>query len=46
MTSPREFLKPDVVSRLKNMQLRARMVVEGFFAGLHQSPYHGFSVVF
>jgi len=46
MTSPREFLKPDVVSRLKNMQLRARMVVEGFFAGLHQSPYHGFSVEF
>jgi len=46
MPSPRDFLKPDVVSRLKNMQLRARMVVEGFVAGLHQSPYHGFSVEF
>ncbi|MFH1011830.1 MAG: DUF58 domain-containing protein [bacterium] len=46
MPSARDFLKPDVVSRLKNMQLRARMVVEGFFVGLHQSPYHGFSVEF
>ncbi len=46
MASTREYLKPDVVSRLKNMQLRARMVVEGFVAGLHQSPYHGFSVEF
>jgi len=46
MPAPRDFLRPDVVSRLKNMQLRARMVVEGFVAGLHQSPYHGFSVEF
>ena len=28
------------------MQLRARMVVEGFMVGLHKSPYHGFSVEF
>ena len=28
------------------MQLRARMVVEGFIVGLHKSPYHGFSVEF
>jgi uncharacterized protein (DUF58 family) len=28
------------------MELRARMVVEGFIAGLHRSPYHGFSVEF
>ncbi len=46
MPVARDFLKPDVVSRLKNMQLRARLVVEGFVAGLHQSPYHGFSVEF
>ncbi len=31
---------------MKNMQLRARLVVEGFIAGLHKSPYHGFSVEF
>ena len=28
------------------MELRARLVVEGFIAGLHRSPYHGFSVEF
>lgn len=42
----RKYLKPEVVSRLKNMSLRARLVVEGFITGLHRSPYHGFSVEF
>ncbi|NOY76402.1 MAG: DUF58 domain-containing protein [Calditrichaeota bacterium] len=42
----RKFLHPDVVSRLSNMNLRARLVVEGFIIGLHRSPYHGFSVEF
>ena len=40
------YLEPMVVSRLKNMELRARLVVEGFITGLHKSPYHGFSVEF
>jgi uncharacterized protein (DUF58 family) len=42
----KRFLKPDVISRLKGMELKARLVVEGFMAGLHRSPYHGFSVEF
>ena len=42
----RQYLKPHVVSKLANMELRARLVVEGFITGLHQSPYHGFSVEF
>lgn len=42
----RKYLQPDTVSKLKGMELRARMVVEGFIAGLHKSPYHGFSVEF
>jgi len=42
----KKYLKPEVVSRLKNMKLRARLVVEGFITGLHRSPYHGFSVEF
>jgi uncharacterized protein (DUF58 family) len=42
----KRYLKPDVVSRLKGMELKARLVVEGFMAGLHKSPYHGFSVEF
>jgi uncharacterized protein (DUF58 family) len=40
------YLDPVVVSRLKNMELRARLIVEGFMTGLHKSPYHGFSVEF
>ncbi len=40
------YLNPDIVSRLDNLSLRARLVVEGFIIGLHRSPYHGFSVEF
>ena len=31
---------------IRNLELRARVVVEGFWKGLHRSPYHGFSVEF
>jgi uncharacterized protein (DUF58 family) len=41
-----KYLQPDVVSKLSNMELRARLVVEGFITGMHMSPYHGFSVEF
>jgi uncharacterized protein (DUF58 family) len=45
-TDYRKYLDPEIVSRLKGMEIRARMVVEGFIAGMHKSPYHGFSVEF
>ncbi len=45
-TEAREFLKPEVVSRIKNLEFIARMIVEGFMVGLHKSPFHGFSVEF
>ncbi len=32
--------------RIKNLQLRAKSVVDGFHNGLHRSPLHGFSVEF
>jgi len=32
--------------RIKNLQMRARAIVEGFYTGIHRSPYHGFSVEF
>ena len=41
-----EFADPRTLMRIKNLQLRAQSVVEGFFAGIHRSPYHGFSVEF
>ena len=31
---------------IRSLELRARAVVEGFWNGLHRSPYHGFSVEF
>ena len=40
------LLDPAVISRLGNMELRARLIVEGYIAGMHRSPYHGFSVEF
>jgi uncharacterized protein (DUF58 family) len=42
----RKFLDPAIISRLSNIELKARFVVEGFIAGLHKSPFHGFSVEF
>jgi uncharacterized protein (DUF58 family) len=42
----RELLDPAVVARLAHLDVRARLVVEGFIAGMHRSPFHGFSVEF
>jgi uncharacterized protein (DUF58 family) len=35
-----------VVGKLDNLELKARLIVEGYIAGLHRSPYHGFPVEF
>jgi uncharacterized protein (DUF58 family) len=37
---------PAFFSRLDNLELRARGIVEGFMQGLHRSPFVGFSVEF
>jgi len=34
------------ISELKNIELLAKQVVEGFITGMHKSPFHGFSVEF
>jgi len=39
-------LDPKTLAKLKGLQLRARHIVEGYVAGLHRSPYHGFSIEF
>ncbi len=46
MSEVPRFIDPKTLSRLSGMELRARAVVEGFIAGLHKSPYRGFSVEF
>ncbi len=40
------FLKPEQFAPVRNLSLRARLIVEGTIAGLHKSPYHGFSSEF
>ncbi|HSW56048.1 MAG TPA: DUF58 domain-containing protein [Ignavibacteriaceae bacterium] len=42
----KNFLDPSFISKLNSLELKARLVVEGFMVGLHKSPYHGFSVEF
>ena len=42
----RKFLDPSIISKLNSLELKARLVVEGFMVGLHKSPYHGFSAEF
>jgi len=41
-----KFIDPAALMRIKSLELRARIVVEGMWKGLHRSPYHGFSVEF
>ena len=43
---PRQLADPVFFSRLDNLELRARGIVEGFMHGLHRSPFVGFSVEF
>jgi uncharacterized protein (DUF58 family) len=40
----RKYLDPIMLSKLSNMDLVARCVMEGMFTGMHPSPFHGFSV--
>ena len=37
---------PEALMRIKSLKLRAKLVVEGFFSGLHRSPTHGSSIEF
>jgi uncharacterized protein (DUF58 family) len=46
MASAEKYLRPEVINQVARLDLRARFIVEGFLAGLHASPYHGFSVEF
>ena len=42
----KKYLDPETISKLSSLELRAKLVVEGFIVGMHRSPYHGFSVEF
>ncbi len=46
MEDSRAYLDPRVLNRVSRLDLRARLIVEGYVAGRHRSPYRGFSVEF
>ena len=43
---PGSLIDPQALMSIRNLELRAQVVVEGFWNGIHRSPYHGFSVEF
>jgi uncharacterized protein (DUF58 family) len=43
---PQKYLDPKTLDKIKRLDLRARLVVEGFITGQHRSPYNGFAVEF
>ena len=42
----REYITPKVLARIGGLELRARLIVEGFLSGMHHSPHRGLSVEF
>ncbi len=46
METYQKYLDPKVLNKITKLDLKARLIVEGFVTGLHKSPYHGFSVEF
>lgn len=45
-TPDQKYLDAKTIERIKRLDVRARLVVEGFITGQHRSPYHGFAVEF
>jgi len=41
-----KYLNPQTLAKLQGLELRARHIVEGYVSGMHNSPYHGFSIEF
>ncbi len=46
LDSRRQLFDPLTLAKIGNLFLRAKIVVEGFISGLHQSPFKGWSLEF
>lgn len=46
MADSKRYLRPEVTTRIRRLELTARRVVEGFLSGMHRSPYFGQSIEF
>ncbi len=40
------MLDTEALAKIRPLELRAKVVVDGFWSGIHRSPLHGFSVEF
>jgi uncharacterized protein (DUF58 family) len=45
-TPAKNYLDPQVINKIGKLELRARLMMEGFVSGMHKSPFKGFSVEF
>src|SRR5688572_22542897 len=43
---PTPYIDPAALMRIRSLELRAKVIVEGLWKGMHRRPYHGFSVEF
>ncbi len=46
MDEYQKYLQPETLAKLEGLELKARLIVEGYVSGLHKSPFHGFSAEF
>jgi uncharacterized protein (DUF58 family) len=46
MQDTHQYLDPVALAKVRNLEMQARLIVEGYLSGMHKSPYHGFSVEF
>ena len=46
MVRPEQYLVPEIARRVQRLDLRAKFIVEGFLAGLNNSPYRALSLEF
>ena len=44
--SGKKYLDAKTLDKIKRLDVRARLVVEGFITGQHRSPYNGFAIEF
>lgn len=41
-----KYLDPKILDKISSLEMKARLIVEGYMMGLNKSPMHGFSVEF
>lgn len=46
MPAVADLIDPAALMRIRSLEFRAKIVVEGFLRGIHRSPFHGFSAEF